>query len=505
VAVGIAYLVTMAVQLPALVSIAFHDSDVAVAPVLGEYVGRGLPNGAAVILGHYGWYTTLWYELLTRSLPFHRQLWEGFGPMLAVGSALVIGAVAWRLAGRWAGAIAGTLAIASGPFVARGLVTPNFRTTTWFAVVVAGGVLVVAERALADRWDILAPVALLLGVFLGANMSSDMLLAAAGVTPLAATALLSLLLRRGGRTTVPLAMLGATAVALVTKVAVDRLMAHAGFHIVKLSLSLADVDTIPGNAYRWLQLVWVQGNGDFQSREFGLWWVIGILCAAMTLGGLVAALALAVLAGRRRLETARDVYLLYWGLVIVFLAGAYVFSSAGEMGRGWYQIVLIYAAPAVLPIVVHTRTRRLVVAGCAAVLIAANTVSIARGEFGIRGPVVGVEARVAQIAVWNSVTVAYADYWSSYSLSWGAHMRVDVYPVTECQSNGKRALCPFILNAVDAWYRPRSHVRSMLISQKGSLYVPHLPPPSLGRPMRTYRMGDYTVSVFDYDLASRLQ
>src|SRR4029077_11963410 len=90
------------------------NADVAAAPVIGQLYGEA-PNSATVILGFLPWYTTLWFELATRHVPFHAALWE-VAPWVA--SVAGIGAVAWataKAAGRWAGALVAFVLVCAGP------------------------------------------------------------------------------------------------------------------------------------------------------------------------------------------------------------------------------------------------------------------------------------------------------------------------------------------------------------------------------------------------------
>ena len=87
---GVAYAVLFAVRFDGIVRAVYRNADIASAPVIGE-LAHEAPGGATITLGYLPWYTTLWFEELTRWLPFHRQLWE-VGPWLGslVGIGLVI-------------------------------------------------------------------------------------------------------------------------------------------------------------------------------------------------------------------------------------------------------------------------------------------------------------------------------------------------------------------------------------------------------------------------------
>src|SRR5438876_8016195 len=56
----------------AIVGVIYSNADIVSAPVIGELYGNA-PDSARVVLGFLPWYTTLWFELATGWLPFHRE------------------------------------------------------------------------------------------------------------------------------------------------------------------------------------------------------------------------------------------------------------------------------------------------------------------------------------------------------------------------------------------------------------------------------------------------
>src|SRR6185437_2693979 len=86
----------------AIVRTVYANADAVSAPVIGELFSRESAGGTTT-LGYLPWYATLWFELATRWVPFHRQLWE-VGPWIASVAGILL--VAWstaKAAGRWAG------------------------------------------------------------------------------------------------------------------------------------------------------------------------------------------------------------------------------------------------------------------------------------------------------------------------------------------------------------------------------------------------------------------
>ena len=88
-ALGVLYLVLLAASLGAVIATTNLDADAVSAPVIGELFGSAGPH-ASVVLGTFGWYSTLLFELATKWLPAHREVWE-VGPfVMAVGGAALV-------------------------------------------------------------------------------------------------------------------------------------------------------------------------------------------------------------------------------------------------------------------------------------------------------------------------------------------------------------------------------------------------------------------------------
>ena len=108
--------------------------------------------------------------------------------------------------------------------------------------------------------------------------------------------------------------------------------------------------------------------------------------------------------------------------------------------------------------------------------------------------------RVAAIAAANHVSTGYAGYWDAAPITWAAHFRVRVYPVSVCDRGAH--LCPFDLHTISSWYTPRPGVRSFLLTDP-RLRLVTAPTPRLGRPAAVYHVGRLVMYVYGYDIASR--
>src|SRR6266567_3043620 len=90
--IGAAFFIVFVARLPSLVKRVYWDSDAATATVVAQTFGHGL-----VVLERYGWFTALWFELLTKHLPLHRQIWEGAPYLFSLVSAALLAWASWRL------------------------------------------------------------------------------------------------------------------------------------------------------------------------------------------------------------------------------------------------------------------------------------------------------------------------------------------------------------------------------------------------------------------------
>ena len=89
------YLVLLLTRLPPLLGAVNWNSDSSSLFVLAELYDRGDAYRST-----RGSWTTLWWLLLTRDWPGHRQLWLATSPALMILTAGLTGCSAWRVAGR---------------------------------------------------------------------------------------------------------------------------------------------------------------------------------------------------------------------------------------------------------------------------------------------------------------------------------------------------------------------------------------------------------------------
>ncbi len=514
-----AYLVTLALQFNQLLASTYLNADTASAPVIGELFGRtgGHP---LVILGHLGWFSTLLFELGTRWMPLHRQIWEMVPYAMALCSAALVGWGAWRVAGRWAGAIAAAIMVCASPSTLMLLLALNDHAPTWFTLTLLGAFLVLLEL----RADILASVwlgalALVVGVVLGANAASDVLLSIAGGVPFLLAVGGTWILHPSKRTARAASFaLASCVVAIASSVLVHALMHHENV------ISAADANTkllvgaeaVGTNFKLWWESIAVLGNGDFFGQTLGLSTALAFACAVITIVGFVLAVRTTrgelarALAARRsrpqeREQSVRMAWCLFWGSSAVLLSAAFIFSGIPEnLQSSRYLVGVIYAAAALVPLLARrgSLTRAAVTAG---VTLYAFTGWLALAQQRIGPPASPTDrlaGAVAKIARQEHLSVGYAGYWDAAPIAWATHLRVEVFPVDDC--DGNQHLCAFELHLMTSWYSPRPGAKTFLLSDSAYPAVPSAPTPDLGKPIAVHQIGSVTMYVYPYDIAVRL-
>jgi hypothetical protein len=539
-ALGGAYLLVVAIQFNQLIANTYLDADAASAPVIGQLYG-GSPAHREVVLGQMAWFSTLMFELATRWLPLHRQIWEAAPYAMALASVALVAWGLWRVAGRWAAAIGGVIMVCAAPHTLHLLFSLNDHSPTWFSFALLAGLLVLLERRAAELAVLPAVLAVVaVGAIVGANMASDTLLIGAGVLPalLAVSVAWALRPGRASRRAWWLT-LGTVAVAGVCDALTGALMRHE--HVVAppgiTHTGLAAGEAVASNFKLWWQSIAVLGNGDFFGQSLGFTSALQVVC------GVLSILAVAVLVPRvswrelalaiqRRLGgpadgrsrpvaperedvegaplaaeggAARVAWCAFWGSSAVLLSVGFIVSSTPvDINSDRYLVGLVYAAAALVPLLAgRSVLRQAAITACTVVFAFTGLVQLLQGQATANisnFPTDTVSAEVARIARHEHATIGYAGYWDAAPITWATHFAVKVYPVQACGP----ALCPVSLHYITSWYIPRRGRRSFLISdptQPGST----LSVPSLGSPTAVYHIGALTMSVYAYDIASRMQ
>jgi hypothetical protein len=113
------------------------------------------------------------------------------------------------------------------------------------------------------------------------------------------------------------------------------------------------------------------------------------------------------------------------------------------------------------------------------------------------GPPRRVAKEIAQVAEKMDATQGYAQYWDAAPITWGSGLRVHAYPVYGCPAAPQK-MCPGAVNFITTWYRGLPTKRTFLITNAHQ--PPHVPPPELGPAIATYRFGELTMYIFNFDI-----
>jgi hypothetical protein len=512
--IGLVYLLVILIKFNQIVAATYLNADAASAPVIGELFG-GSPAHRQVFLGQMGWFSTLIFELLTRDLPLHRQLWEGAPYAMAIASVLLVAWAMWRVAGRWAALITAVLLLCAGPHTLGLLFSLNDHSTTWFSLAVLAAVLVLfqAPPAWLRTWAA-ALLALLVGVIVGANAASDLVLLVAGIAPILLAAATVWLLRPGRASARAWWWtLGTVVIAAICdelthvymrkqNVLTPSQVTHNAF---------ASAEALSNNFKLWWQSLMVLGNGNFFGEKLSFSSSLQLLCAVLTLIALVLVARFAwreLVASAPRIErvgeaaSLRIAWCTFWLSSAVLLSASFIFSSNPiDIESSRYLVGAIYAVAALLPLLAARGgvVRAAVTVGVT-IFALSGLVSLLNNEELARGnPSYSLYNQVAKVAASEHLTVGYADYWDAAPIIWSTHFRLRAYPVQDCAPN----LCWSSLHMITSWYTPRPAQRTFLLADSAEP-IPAAPMSNLGRPSAVHQIGTITMYVYPYDIASRM-
>ncbi len=516
-----AYLVLLGTQLPAVITTANMSADTVSAPLIGELFSARGPH-ASVVLGTFGWYSTLLFELATKWFPAHRQFWLLAPYLMALAGAALVAWSVWRVAGRWAAGIAAVLLICAAPATLLLLLSMTQHGPVWFCCALLGAYLVLIERRT------VGPVAMLLltlivGLIVGTNAASDPILTIAGLVPFAAAVLAARFVPRGAGTggaatrSAGSGRVAAYAAGLLVVIAIGWVATKAVMSTWNIApepglplTQLATPNQVERNASLWWQAVVLLGNGNFFGRSLSFSSALAVICAVLS----ITAVALLPRAGwraishaakTRAVSTERLAFLAFWCTSATLLTASFLVSSYPiDIAADRYLAGLLYAAAAVIPVIASGRklTELAALAGtCAFALSGVSSIAHHMNTRPPRDPTPSLANRIADVAAAHHLTYGYAGYWDAAPITWFTHLRIRVYPVSVCDQG--RHLCPFDLHVISSWYTPRPTIRSFLLTDRDQPLIPK-PTSDLGRPGAVYRVGRFTMYVYPYDLAARI-
>ncbi len=516
--VAVVYLVTFATQFSQIIAGVYMGPDAASAPVIGQLFHA---SAGVVLLGHLGWYSALLFEISTRWVPGHRQLWEFAPYALALCSAAVMGWGVSRIAGKWGAAITVTAVICLGPSTLSLLLVLNDHSETWFTVALVSGLLVALQEwpVRYARWPVVV-LSGVVGVVLGLNAASDKLLLVAGAGPLfVALALTWIWLPSDRSRRAALDGLACAATAIASYLLLQALMSH--WHVV----AAADTNTtvyapagaLAGNFELWWQSIMTLADGEFFGLRIGFTSTLGFVCALMAIVAVALAARLAwrtVLSAAsmrresrtslRRLDLA---WTIYWGASLVALSSVFIASGMPEgPPSDRYLVGILLAAAALLPLLARgSNGTRAIATGAVTLYAFTGWLSLThhtliRSETG--SPSYALANVVAREAHREHLAVGYGSYLDAAPITWATHMQVKVFPVDDC--DGNLHLCAYEQHIMTSWYTPRHGVKSFLLTDPSFTVAGSAPTPDLGKPLAVHQFGAVTMYVYPYDIAARL-
>ncbi len=513
---GVVYLALLVARFRGVVAATNLDADAASGPVIGELFGWAGPH-ANVVLGTFGWYSTLLFELATKFLPLHRVVWE-VGPYLMAMTGVGLAAWSvWQVAGRWAAGITAVALICAAPPTLHLLLSMTQHGPDWFCCALLAAFLALLEHsAVKLRPPVLALLSLVVGTIVGINAASDLLVSVAGLGPFVIAVAASFGLARSENSVRSLK------VALVMLVAVGVSWAITDVVMSGLSVSpqpgvnttkLAPIDQIGRNFRLWWQSIAALGNGDFLNRSASFSSGLAVVCAAISITAVVLLPRVAWRELRHRARAtdwpaapSRLAFTIYWCASAILLSAAFLFSAIPvDIHADRYLVGLIFAAASVIPVLAAGRPKAeaAVVLGTCVFALGAIT-SMVQGAYTRntgRFPPTALANQVAAVAAAHHLNYGYASYWDASAITWATKLRLRVFPVSVCNQNAQ--LCRFDLHTISSWYTARRGIRSFLLADSAQPLV-RGPTPDLGTVTAVYHVGRITMYVYPYDLASKI-
>jgi hypothetical protein len=488
---GAAYVATVIALAPQLYEDNHWDSDVSGPLALAER----LRGSGPVYIPHYGEWTTFWWLLATRALPWHREIWTASGYALTLLGAVLVGWATWRVAGRWAGLTAAAASLIVGPFVLRSfLSTTGAHVTNPFGAAVLGVVLVLLTRT--RSW---LP-AVVGGLIAGSFTASDGLLWFAGVAPFALAA--ALLARTTRRRDIGLRAGATLAITVAAFVATDAVMRALDFELAPASVGFDAVRDLPHNVVHLGRITALLGGANYAlpgPYPHEPW---RALVALLTFAAVAAALLAVVKAPRD--DAVRRAYAAFWATAVILLGVVFVVTpNAADLGPKSvnYLLTLSFAAGAGLGLVAASSLRaQAVVAAGVATVAAVNIAGIVDGRAEVTG-IVEIQKqapKIMQTLEQRGVTRGYAGFWDAGNLSWQTGMRLAVSPVGNCGGE----LCANKFFTIRSWYEPNGGPTFLLIDPTNAFI--HAPA-FVSQAAATYRFGLLVVYVFDDDIATHIR
>jgi hypothetical protein len=505
------------VRLPTLLAAVYRFSD---APEL-SYISQGLATGhGPQLLPTQTSIGVIWFDELLQWLPVRAGIEYWTGPVLTVAMGLLLVRTAHLVLGRKGTLLTSIMLLVLPTVVLWPLLFPDNHITTYAAAVLLSWHLVLDARDRRNVWR-----SAIVGIVVGVGVVTDPQLLAFGLVPYIATIAV---LRRRVTAHQARSLLVTLCAALVTVGLAFVVMGAQGIRTVSIlpgSGGLGGV--VRGIGLAIQTLAWTIGGGWYGDT-------ISVVAVGLCLAAALSLVALVIVGVRQRtdaepgsgpLQTSLAAYGLFWGMAFAFLVGAFVFLGYGAGGapmQGHYLVGCYFAAAALIPAIAvryapRSLTRWRSRAGAAA-LVAVGVFSL----FGVNNAVstatfdaslfydrlqVPAAADPLPVLLEHGLTRGYAGYWESYDLDWRSGGVLSVWPLlggAAACGGGAGSLCPYDF-APKGEYTPVAGRTFIITPWTGETCGRSLPSVAIfGPPDAVYTRGPYTISVYGYDIASRL-
>jgi hypothetical protein len=505
------YVITLLVHLPAILHQVALNGDATSPMVLAAE-------------GHVGDYNVLygqvWFDALTRPLPGHRIIWMSMPAAMAVGSILLLAWSSHRLWGRQAALVVAVIGTAVAPGLIFPLFAQSFHGTTAFATVVLGAFFLwLATEAQPSARRAVA-LASLTAVVLSLGFITDYLLLFSAFVP--ATMVLGIvavrrnrgpgdrrLLRMGGCT-----LAGGLTLAAVIGLRFGLLQARAGL----AGLHLASAHNVRENVGLLGRIVVSLGHGylggpvTVESVPSLVASALVVLAMASLVGWGVGAIALGL-----RLNVAELALPGYWAFSAAAVLAAFALSTVPwGMASVRYLTTLWWAIAVAVAGVVRMLRGHVLIHGLAALavglVVILNGLGVsAASQSGLTatGPdppaEIGDVDALIQFLNQHDLHDGYGGFWQANAITWMTEGRVRSRSVLEghfCGGDDPGVLCRDMTFTAAEWYQG-GRGPTFLIVHDGAAgdNVTSPPSPSLGRPTHTYDVAQFTIYLYDHDIA----
>jgi hypothetical protein len=516
--IAAAYIVLFLIKLPHNIAALGWSPSVASAYVMPEtLVNTG--TGGHTVMGSSPQWVSLWFGLLTAKLPLHRELWDIAPTLDLLATALIVGWSVVRLASRRAAVLATLIVLVASPLALTFLMAPFSHNTVYPCTALLGAYLIWLARADARRRIVAFAVPPVLGVVVGACVSSDLLLDATAVIPLGLAALFALVQRGRRPKIVALSALTTAAVSVPVAKLTSSIMLNDGFITVRAPVHFAALSELPARAellFRGLKVLFNGYLGGPEARgtlypELGLLSDVVMAAALLTLvvvGTLTCIGLIRAVLSKASVQTptqlTRSLYIVYWvGAAAIPCVGFWLAGEGPQTLHESYYMTSVFAAAAVIPLLLSARTSlRLLIPAGAACFFFAGFVGLTNDYVNITTTLAGQGREVVRLAEANHVQAGYTNFGDASGITWASHYRVVVRPIAECENPGGVNLCPGFQAYVPAWYVPQARPSFLLVDQAG-IEIQSLPE-GLGKPLASYSFGSMQMYIYPYDIASRL-